>query len=589
MKELLKNGSVIHVFTGEIEQTDVLIENGKILGVDHYSDEDADRIRDMTGKYICPGFIDGHIHIESTTLTPAAFARAVVPHGTTTVVADPHEIANVCGQKGIEYMLAGSEGIPLTMYVALPSCVPATPLCESGARLEAEDLNPFYAHPRVIALGEVMNYVGVIHEDPALLQKIADARANGKVINGHAPLLSGKDLDAYIAHGIRDDHECTSAIEAMERIRKGQRVMIRQGPNSHNLRSLLPLFDFPWASRCSLVTDDKLPADLLRHGHIDDMIRVAVHEGKNVITAIRMATLWAAEALGLHEVGAVAPGYAADLSILDNLEQVSVAEVYHAGVLVAKQGKILPFSDPIIPEPIDHAVRSSFHMDALTERDLQLFDGKTFCGKKSCHVISVIKGELLTDETKETIDFDCNDGIDVSRDLLKLAVVERHHHTGHIGLGFVRGIGLTRGAMAASVSHDSHNLIIIGTNHADMVAAGNHVREMGGGFSVVANGEILDDMPLPIAGLMSDAPAEQMAVLNERVRESVYRLGVPSDSKPFLTMAFVSLPVIPHLKMTTRGLVRVQEQALIPLVAENEKDEKNEENGDRMPSEMSHD
>jgi adenine deaminase len=568
MTELLKNGQVINVFTGEIERMDVLMRDGKILGVDHYEDTDADVVHDVSGKYICPGFIDGHIHIESTTLTPSTFARAVVPHGTTAVVADPHEIANVCGKEGIAYMLAGSEGIPMTMYLALPSCVPATPLCESGARLEAEDLEEFYQHPRVIALGEVMNYVGVIHDDAPLLEKIARARANGKTVNGHAPLLSGRDLDAYIAHGIRDDHECTSASEAMERIRKGQRVMIRQGPNSQNLRSLLPLFELPWASRSLLVTDDKLPADLLKNGHIDDMIRVAVSEGKDAVTAIRMATLWAAEAFGLHEVGAVAPGYVADLLVLDDLQSVAVDRVYHGGVLVAQQGKALPFDEPAVPAQLEDAVRTSFHLDPLTEQDLCLAKDAACRGKKACHVISVIKGELLTDEVIEEIDFDVADGVDLSRDLLKIAVVERHHNTGHIGLGYLRGLGLQRGAMAGSVSHDSHNLIIIGCNAADMVVAGNRVREMGGGFVVVADGAIVSEMPLPIAGLMSDASAEQMAQQNEQVRASVYKLGVPADCKPFLTMAFVSLPVIPHLKMTTRGLVRVQEQRLLPLLVE---------------------
>ncbi len=568
MKTLLKNCRVVNVFTAEIEQADVLLCDDIIIGVDQYHPTDADITYDVDGKYVCPGFIDGHIHIESTTLTPAEFARTVVPHGTTTVVADPHEIANVCGAQGIEYMLAASEGIPLTVCLALPSCVPSTLFCESGAALPAEALKPFYHHPRVISLGEVMNYIGVIQKDADLMQKIRDARAYRKTINGHAPLLSGRALDAYIANGIRDDHECTSAAEAMERIRKGQRVMIRQGPNSQNLRSMLPLFEQPYAGRCLLVTDDKHPADLLKNGHIDDMIRTAVAEGKNPITAIQMATLWAAEAFAMPEVGAIAPGYVADLLVLDDLQTVSVWQVFHRGRRVAVDGRIEPFADPMIPAPIERAVRDSFRLDELSPQDLILSDGVQYRGKQRCRVISVIKGELLTDSAEEILDFDRDDGMDTARDILKLAVIERHGQTGNCGIGYICGMGLKRGAMAASVSHDSHNLILIGASEADMALAGNRIRALGGGFVVVADGEVISEMPLPIAGLMSDATAAQAAEQNEQVREAVYRLGVPQDCKPFLTMAFVSLPVIPHLKLTTHGYVDVDRQCLVPLIVE---------------------
>ena len=569
MKTLLKHCRVVNVFTAQIDACDVLLSDEKIIGVDQYEPADADVTYDLEGKYVCPGFIDGHIHIESTTLTPAEFARATVPHGTTSIIADPHEIANVCGINGIEYMLAASEGIPLTVYLALPSCVPSTPFCESGAALPAAALKPLYAHPRVVGLGEVMNYVGVIHQDPDLLQKIEDARAAQKTVNGHAPLLSGQALDAYIANGIRDDHECTSAKEAMERIRKGQRVMIRQGPNSQNLRSLLPLFEQPWASRCLLVTDDKHPADLLTNGHIDDMIRTAVREGKDPVTAICMATLWAAQAFDLREVGAVAPGYVADLLVLDDLQSLLVRQVFRRGRVVAKDGQVLPFADPVVPAQLMQTVRDSFCLGALRAEDLILSDGNIYKGKKACRVISVIKGELLTDQAIETLDFDQNDGIDPARDILKLAVIERHGKTGNRGIGYIRGMGLKKGAMAASVSHDSHNLILIGTNEADMAVAGNRIRSLGGGFVVVADGKVIGEMPLPIAGLMSDAPAAQVARQNEQVRRAVYQLGVPLDCKPFLTMAFVSLPVIPHLKLTTHGYVHVDRQCLVPLVVDS--------------------
>jgi adenine deaminase len=412
-----------------------------------------------------------------------------------------------------------------------------------------------------------MNYVGVVQGDEELQRKIACAKAHGKVINGHAPLLSGKALDAYIACGIRDDHECTSEAEAKERIRKGQRVMIRQGPNSQNLRSLLPLFEEPWASRCMLVIDDKLPADLIHHGHIDDMIRVAAKEGKNVITAIRMATLSAAEAYGLTEQGAIAPGYAADIVVLDDLNTFAINSVYRAGELVAEQGKACSFADPVVPPELEQAVRQSFYMQPLTPDDLCIAakDPSRRTGKRPTRVISVIPGELLTDEKMEEINYDVSDGVDVSRDLLKLAVIERHKNTGHIGLGYIQGIGMERGAMAASVSHDAHNLIVIGASDPDMVVAGNRVRELGGGFVVVEDGQIISEMPLPIAGLMGDRSAEQMEEANAGVREAVYRLGIPRSIKPFLTMAFVSLPVIPHLKMTTRGLVYVDRQQVVDL------------------------
>jgi adenine deaminase len=559
MKELLKNGRVINVFTGKIESADVLICDDRIIGVDHYDESCADTVRDVRGKYICPGLIDGHIHIESTTLSPTEFARTVVPHGTTAVLADPHEIANVCGCDGIEYMLAASEGLPLSVYIALPSCVPATPFCESGAELRAAELSRFYSHPRVLSLGEVMNYVGVLGGDADLLQKIADARAAGKLINGHAPLLSGTALDAYIACGIGDDHECTSPKEAMERIRKGQRLMIRQGAHSHHLRALLPLFEQPWASRCLLVTDDRHPADIMGDGHIDNIIRLAVQLGKPAVTAIRMAAIQAAQCFGLRFVGAVAPGYRADLLVLDDLDRVEVKDVYSCGKKVVADGTTLPFNRPEVSEELSKKVLDSFKVKELTEADFML-EPKS----PKCRVIEVIPGQLITNELVCDIDWDSNNGIDTDRDILKLAVVERHNNTGHIGLGFIKGIGIKNGAIASSVSHDSHNIIVIGSNTRDMVLAANHIRSCGGNV-VVSEGRVLSQMALPIAGLMTDRSGEEIAEANEQVREAVYRLGVSREIEPFMNMAFVSLPVIPALKMTTQGLVDVTRFERVPL------------------------
>lgn len=563
MRILLKNGIVVNVFTGETEPGHVLIEDEKIMGVgDAYTEKDADEVRDVSGKYICPGFIDGHIHIESTMLTPAEFARTVLPHGTTSVMADPHEIANVCGTEGIRYMLEASEEIPMSVYIMLPSCVPATCFDESGAVLSASDLEPFYNHPRVLGLAEVMDYPGVIARRETLMEKIHGAKRRGLTVNGHAPLLSGKDLDRYIAAGIGDDHECSTAEEAKERIRKGQRVMIRQGTGAKNLQDLLPLFEEPWAHRCLLVSDDKHPADLLNPGHIDHMIRQAADAGKNPITAVRMATLWAAECFGLKNVGAVAPGYRADILVLDELDRVQVSDVYQRGRCVVKDGSVILEKMPGACRELEETVRSSFHMKSLSEKDFMV----DRFGVSRAHVIRLVKHQLITEDWLTELNFDQRNGIDLERDILKVAVFERHRNTGHKCIGFLSGAGMKKGAAASSVSHDSHNLIVIGTNEEDMAAAGNRVREMGGGCVVVERGKILAELPLPVAGLISDGSAASVAQQNHKLREATHCLGVPRDEELFMAMAFVSLPVIPHIKITTKGLVDVDGQKLKEMI-----------------------
>ena len=564
MKTLLKNGTVINVFTDELQKANVLIENDKIIGIGDYDDNDADVVEDVSGKYVCPGFIDGHIHIESTMLTPQELAKACVANGTTSIIADPHEIANVCGADGVRYMLEASEGLPMSVYMVLPSCVPATKFDESGAVLEAEDLKPLYALPRVIGLGEMMNYPGVVAGDEKILAKIKDCDEFDKTINGHAPLLSGKDLDKYISKGIYDDHECSVESEAKERIQKGQCVMIRRGSAARNLKSLLSLFDEPWSRRCMLVTDDYHPDDLVKKGHINSIIRDVVEYKKSPIVGIRMATIQAARHFELDFVGAIAPGYRADIAVLDDLETINVSLVYKSGKKVAENGKCLDFEAPEISNELIEKVSGSFHLKDIEESDFTIEPQ----GNK-CRVIKILPGTLITDEIVEKINFSKNNGIDTDRDILKIAVIERHKNTGHIGLGFINGIGLKKGAIASSVSHDSHNLIVIGASEKDMTIAANRIKELGGGYIAVVDGEILAELPLPIGGIMTDANAEETAKRNKELREIVCGLGVNRELNPFMNMAFSALSVIPHIKMTTLGLIDVANQEIVSLFKED--------------------
>ena len=557
---LLKNAIVVNVFTEELEKSDILIRGSKIIGVGDYSDSESYEIVDLDGKYVCPGFIDGHMHIESTMLLPYELSRISLPHGTTTVVTDPHEIANVCGSDGIKFMLESSKDLPLHVYVMLPSCVPSTPYDESGAVLKSCDLHDFYSDPRVLGLAEMMNYPGVLVNDRDTMDKINDALLLGKCIDGHAPMLTGRSLDKYIASGISTDHECSTSKEAVERIKKGQWVMIREGTAARNLESLLPLFEKPYCYRCLLVTDDRHPSDLIRDGHIDNIIRKAVKFGKNPVTAIKMATLQAAMCFGLKWTGAIAPGYKADIVIMDNLESIDITDVYSDGIRVVEDKKVIEFDKPAVDPDLVARVHNTVNLKDLREEDFYITpkDGE-------CRVIQVIKGQLITKEMKVKLDFSTNDGIDLKRDILKLCVVERHKGTGHIGKGYINGIGLTKGAIASTVSHDSHNLIIIGTNDRDMVLAAAKIKEMEGGSIFVQDGKVIESMPLAVAGLMTELKAEEISILNARLRKSLHDSGVDSEIEPFMNMAFVSLPVIPDIKMTTYGLIDVNSQMLLDL------------------------
>lgn len=560
MKKLFKNGYVVNVFLDQVLKEDVLIEDDRIIGFGSYDDSDADETEDLDGRYICPGFIDGHIHIESTMLSPAEFVRVCLPHGTTTVIADPHEIANASGTQGIRYMLESTQNMPMDVYFMIPSCVPATQFDETGAVLGSKDVAAILKHPRVLGLGEMMNYPGVLFDDKEVVAKIRATHKEGKIINGHAPLLSGRELDKYIAAGIFDDHESTNITEAMEKLKKGQWIFIRQGTAARDLENLLPLFEEPYSHRCIFATDDKHPADLLNDGHIDNIIRTAVEMGQSVVTAIRMATLQAALRYNLKNLGAVAPGYIADLLILDDLNTVKVRDVYFRGKRVAANGEALPFEKKYAGSETWRAVHHSFWLDPVSKEKFHIEPkGDT------CRVIRVIPKQLLTKEEIMKIDFTKGNGIDVSKDILKLAVIERYMNSGHMGLGYITGMKVKEGAIASSVSHDSHNLIVVGAGEEDMAVAANCVREMNGGAAVVKNGKVMASVALPISGLMGEKSAAEMVEENAKLRAAANEISHAEGVDALMNLAFVSLPVIPDLKMTTRGLVNVNEQKLVPL------------------------
>ncbi|MBO4776660.1 MAG: adenine deaminase [Lachnospiraceae bacterium] len=564
MKTLLKNAKVVNVFTEKIEETNVLIEKDKIIGVgDYYDESDADVCEDLTGKYICPGFIDGHIHIESTMMVPYSLAQSVLVHGTTAVVTDPHEIANVCGVDGIRYMLEMSENLPLHVFIMIPSCVPATCFDEAGASLNAEDIEFLYKEKRVLGLAEMMNYPGVIYNDAPTMDKINACVEKGKPVDGHAPLLSGKDLDKYISAGINSDHECSTADEAIEKLSKGQWIMIRQGSAAKNLEKLLPLFEFPYYLRSILATDDRNPADIISEGHIDNIVRLAIRSGKDPVRAIKMASFNPARYFGIDRVGAVSCGYKADLLILNDLENIDIKDVYSNGVKVVDNGNLLDFEIPSAEDLITGSVMNSFHMPDLKAEDFYI-EPK---GNR-CRVIEVIPGEILTNELIEELDFTKDNGIDIEKDIIKIAVIERHKNTGHKGVGYIKGIGIKNGALAGSVSHDSHNLIVIGSSDENMCVAANHIKKIGGGLCVVKEGKVIAEVRLPVAGLMSTESAVNIAKANEKLRESAKELSVNENIEPFMNMAFVSLPVIPVLKMTTQGLVNVTEFKRVDLFAD---------------------
>jgi adenine deaminase len=546
----LKNAQVVNVLSAEIHPADVAICGGRVVGFGQY---EAGQTIDLEGRYLCPGFIDGHVHLESSMVQPSEFARAVVPHGTTAVVADPHEIANVLGLDGVRYILEASEGLPLTVYVMLPSCVPATQMETAGAELSAADLATLLDHPRVLGLAEMMNFPGVLFRVPEVLEKIG--MAGQRPVDGHAPGLSGKDLNAYVAAGVRSDHECTTLDEAREKLRRGMHIFIREGTTARNLHDLLPLVTPANARRCSFVTDDRHPEDLLSEGHIDDLVRKAVAQGLDPVIAVQMASINTAEYFGLRNVGAIAPGYRADLLVVDDLERFGIAQVFTAGQLVAEEGRFLPSPAEFPRVPLE----STMHLD-LGNLDLSIAAGEGLA-----KVIGVIPGQVITEKLSAQVPVKNGQAVaDPAHDLLKMAVVERHRNTGNVGLGFVKGFGLRKGAIASSVAHDSHNIVVVGSDDADMRAAVEAVVEMGGGQVVMADGQVKARLPLPIAGLMSDQPLEEVRDRIEALTAAVQELGCVLPD-PLMTMSFLALPVIPSLKLTDKGLVDVEQFAIVPL------------------------
>jgi adenine deaminase len=547
---VLTGARVANVYTGEWQETAVAVFDGIIVGLGDYP---GPRLP-LPDRYILPGFIDGHLHLESSMLTPGELARALLPLGTTTVVADPHEIANVLGAAGLDYLLSASEGLPVDFFFMLPPCVPASPLETSGARLTAAALEPYRRHPRVLGLAEVMNFPGLVAGEPELLAKLA-LFPQGPV-DGHAPLLTGPALHAYRLAGIGSDHECTALAEAREKLRLGFYLMVREGSLAKNLADLLPAVTPASLRRTMLVTDDSHPEDLLNTGHLNHLLRQAVSLGLDPLAAVTMATLNPAEYFRLWDRGAVAPGLAADLVVVEDLTDFRIDQVFKNGRLLVDQGR-LAYAPETVPPP---APASAMHVKDLAPEALS-----PPVTAREVKVIGLIPGQLLTE--KRCCPTPVREGrlaTDPARDLLKLAVVERHHGTGHLGLGLVQGFGLPRGALASSVAHDSHNIVVVGADEADMLHAVRHLVGLGGGMAVVADGLVLADLPLPIAGLISPRPLEQVAAAYARLKEAYRSLGGTLQD-PFMALSFLALPVIPALKLTDLGLVDVDRFQVVPL------------------------
>lgn len=539
---VLKNGRFVNVFTGEICEGDIAVEGGKIVGFGKYEGKTE---YDLAGKIAVPGLIDAHVHIESSQLSPEEFARLVLPRGTTTAIADPHEITNVCGIAGAKYIADASKNTPLEVKVMLPSCVPATAFETSGATLTGADTEKYIGADFIHGLGEFMNYPGVLYKDSEVMKKLAAARKAGKVVDGHAPATSGLGLNAYIAAGISTDHECTSPEEALEKVSKGMYVHLREGSATRNVAANCGAANAANLRRFLLCTDDRHAADLKAKGHLDNALRVAVAAGMNPVWAIIAATLNSAECYRLYGKGAIAPGYDADIAVFDDLKNFNCAMVFKGGRLVAKEGKALfKTGEKYLPAEVKNTV----HVGSVAPDDFKI----KLKGRRA-NVIRLLKDNVVTEKVVREIESENGDVKLCGTDLLKLAVVERHRGTGNIGLGLLEGYGLKNGAIALTIAHDSHNIIVLGDNNADMAAAVAELKRIGGGMAIAEGGKA-QSLPLDIAGLMSSLPAEEYIAQSEKLLEKAYSMGVSRDVEAFMSLSFLALLVIPSLKLSDRGL-----------------------------------
>ncbi len=547
---VLSGGRVVNVFDGSIERVEVAVFDGVIVGLGSY--QGKQRV-DLGGRYLVPAFIEGHLHVESTLLTPAQLAAAVCPRGTGAVVADPHEIAGVMGPAGVKAMLEGSRDLPVDFFFNLPSCVPATHLETAGGALDTADIQAMLGWPRVPGLAEMMNYPGVLAGDAGVLDKLLATR--GRVIDGHAPLLGGKDLNAYLLAGADSDHECVSREEAALKLARGMWIMIRQGTSAHNLEELLPLVGPLSERRCLLVSDDRHPDDLAHQGHLDDLLRRAVALGLDAVTALRLVTLNPARRFGLRDRGALAPGRRADLVVLEDLRQFRVLQVYHAGRLVAREGEMI--------EPprahFDPAARRTMNPPELEPEMLEL----PAAGRQA-RIIELVPGQIITRQVVEPAPLAGGRlAADPGRDLARLWVIERHRASGRVGRGLLRGLGLRAGALAGSVAHDSHNLVLAGVDTTSALTAARRVVEMGGGLCLARGEKVLAQLPLPLAGLMSDRDLATVLEQLQELRRAAARIC--RHPEPFMPLSFVALPVIPHLRLSDLGLVDVDRFQLVDL------------------------
>jgi len=548
---LFKNAKIINVYTNEIESKDIAVKDGIIQSFTEYP---ADIVVNLGGAFVCPGFIDSHVHIESSMVSVSEFTKSVLSHGTTTIVADPHEIANVSGKKGLDYMLESAENQPVDIHFMIPSCVPATSMETSGAVIDSSVIEEYIDNKRVVGLGEMMNYPGVIYEDIEVMSKIGIALSRNKLVDGHAPSLSGEDLYKYVKAGISSDHEAVTFEEALEKISLGMRIMVREGTCAKNLEDLFPAINEVSATRMMWCTDDRHPHDI-KSGHINDIVAKAIKLGLDPCIAIRMATLSSAEYFGFKDKGAVAPGKRADLIVFDDLTNFIPRDIYKNGKLVVKDRSVLKdIFLPAQPEPV-----------SKMNIDIDKLDFSVKADGKKIRVIGVIEDQVVTNSFTHDARIEFGEVVsDISEDILKMAVVERYSGKSGTGIGFVNGFNLKRGAFASSVAHDSHNILVVGENDADMKVAVKEIVRMGGGFAVANAGSILASLALPIAGLMSMKPLDDVISNLDNVLDAVHQLGVKLRD-PFISLGFLSLPVIPKLKLTDHGLIDVTEFKKVSL------------------------